>query len=97
MSGPNMLKHEKFHSIGIHTNTPTLEEIKENVLNRLLSYEPVLARAKDWYSHLIEYDPQSDPPKLRWKIDILKQSSIDYIMGVTTYIDKVKEEQTKIC
>lgn len=91
-----MLKYDRSHSIGVHTGTPTLEEIKESVLNKLLSYEPVLSRSKEWYSHLTELDPESNPVKLRWKLDILKESSIDYIMGLTTYIDKVLEEQTKV-
>jgi len=91
----NILKNDHFYSIGIYKDSPTLEELKKDRLNILLSMEPILTRAVSYYNHLVEFDPKSDPPKLRWKIDILEQSSIDYLRSICTILEKILEEQTK--
>lgn len=91
----NILKNEHFHSIGTYEGTPTLEKLKEQALSWVLELEPILTRSFKWYDHLVEFDPQSDPPKLRWKVELLKQSSIEYLIGVKTLLEKAKEEQTK--
>lgn len=91
----NILKHEKFYSIGVNFKSPTLEEIKQNILKEVLNLEPILTRAVRCYDHLVEIDPNVDPPKLKWKSELLKELQIDYLRGVCTLLYKVKEEQQR--
>lgn len=93
MSGPNMLKYDRFHSIGVNFGTPTLEKLKEDSLLQTIEFHPILARG--YYDHLIEYEPESDPPILRWKLDLLKEKSLEYLRDIRTILEKVQEQQIK--
>lgn len=93
MGGPNILKHEKFHSIGVKFDSPTIEQLKEQSLLDTLNFQPILARG--YYDHLIELDPDSNPPTVRWKLDLLKQSNLEYLRDIRVILEKVIEGQTK--
>lgn len=89
----NILKNDHFHSIGDFKGEPTLEEIKKEVLQKVIDQEPILARGG--MDYLISFIPESDPPKLQWKLDTLKQLSIGHLISIKGVLENRLELQTK--
>lgn len=89
----NILKNEHFHSIGDFKGEPTLEEIKEDVLKRVIEKQPILARGG--MDYLIGFIPESDPPKLQWKLDTLRQLSIGHLLSINGVLENRLEFQTR--
>lgn len=89
----NLLSSKRSHSIGVHTNSPTLEKLKEEILDFVLNLEPILARR--YYDHLIQFKKDSQPPVLEWKIELLEELPIDRLRDIKVMCEKVKEEQQR--
>lgn len=89
----NLLSSKRSYSIGVHTDSPTLEQLKEQSLAYVLGLEPILARR--YFDHLIQFKKESEPPVLEWKEDLLKELPIDRLRDIRVICEKVKEEQQR--
>lgn len=89
----NILKNEHFHSIGEFKDGPTLEELKKKAVERVKKFEPILAR--NFADHLIEFIPESDPPKLRWNLITLQQIDIGQLITIAGVLENRFEFQTR--
>lgn len=97
--GPNLIKYEKQYNInGKKTMTKEqaqeeLSIIKFKIISQLIDLEPILARGA--CDHLIEFVPESDPPILQWKKELLSTMDIGVLMGVKNLMENRKEFQIK--
>lgn len=89
----NILKNDHFHSILGEYKGPSLDEIKKKQLDKIVKMEPILARSG--LDHLIEFIPESDPPKLRWNPRVLQQLDIGQLVSVYNVLDNRLELQTR--
>lgn len=89
----NIIKNERFHSLGAKNDGPTLEQIKEKALANVIENEPILARGG--MDYLIEFIPELDPPKLRWKLEVLKGLSIGHLLSINAVLENRFDIQTR--
>lgn len=91
--GPNIIPEYRLKKSMWSEEAPfTLEELKDLELVRLLRAKPILARG--YYDYLIEFDPDSEPPVVRWKEELLKELAVGYIQSIRIHLEKVEELQT---
>lgn len=83
----NLLKHEKFHSIGVNFNGPKLEEIKQRAVDEVLKVPPILARGD--VDHLVEFKDE----KLIWKENLLQEMQIGDLMMLRILMSNKLEQQ----
>jgi len=93
MGGPNILKYERFHSIGVHKDGPELKTLKDKALENVQLMEPILARGG--LDHLINFIPNIDPPKLQWNLQVLQQLDIGQLLSIRGVLENRLELQTK--
>lgn len=94
MGGPNMLTYKKQYGMGgDKENKPNLENLKLKALDRVQTFQPILARGG--MDHLIEFIPESDPPKLRWNLGVLQQLDIGQLISIAGVLENRMEIQTR--
>ena len=89
----NIIKGGHSHSIGVNHNFIEETEIKERTLKQVLNIKPILARGH--MDHLIEFNPESDPPTLTWKSALLIQMQIGDLMMLKNLLENRMEEQQR--
>lgn len=89
----NILKNERFHSMGAKYGGPSLEQLKKEAIQRVVDQEPILARGG--LDHLIGFIPESDPPKLMWLLNILQQLDIGQLLSIAGLLENRFESQTR--
>lgn len=91
--GANILKNERFHSIGVDFKSPTLEELKEKAINDVLGLNPILARNIN--DHLIQLVKYEEIEYLTWKIELLEEMQIADLIMLKTLLENRKDLQQK--
>lgn len=87
----NILKHEKFHSIGVDFKSPTLEKLKQDVLDQVLNLKPILAR--HIHDHLLKYDEETSV--VEWKKELLEQMQIGDLTMLRNLLENRMEQQQR--
>lgn len=87
----NLLSSSRSHSIGVNFKGPTIEELKEDYLNKVLKIKPILARGV--MDHLIEFDQETSIVK--WKEDLLKELSVSNLMMLKTLLENRMDNQQR--
>lgn len=93
MSGPNILKHDRQYGMGGSREYTSLGDLKTNALKRVQTFQPILARGG--MDHLIDFIPESDPPKLKWKLEVLQQLEIGQLLSIAGVLENRMEMQTR--
>jgi hypothetical protein len=87
----NLLSGKHSHSIGVNFEAPTLEELKEEYLKKVLKLKPILARGT--MDFLIEFDQETTIVK--WKTDLLQELSISSLMMLKTLLENRMDSQQR--
>lgn len=94
MAGINILKHERQYGFGGDSeNKPSMEDLKTKALKRVQTFQPILARGG--MDHLIDFIPESDPPKLKWRLEVLQQLDIGQLISIAGVLENRTELQTR--
>lgn len=91
--GANILKNEKFHSIGVDFKSPTLEQLKEKAIEDVSLINPILAR--NIHDHLIQLVKHEDLEYLTWKFELLEEMQIADLIMLKTLLENRKDLQQK--